>query len=152
MSSDVSTTTQPDNRSVWPIFIAGLLMIALGWGATELIRLWVATGSNVEAEAAVVRTKNLQELHASNEKELTGYSWVDKDKGTVRIPIQRAMELEIAALNTRKPQPGTLIDPDAAAAEAAAKAAPVSDPVPANPVSPAPEDTAVATPPTPATN
>lgn len=151
MSSDVSPTTQPGNRSVWPMFIAGLLMIGLFWGATELIRSWVATGSNTEAEAAVIRTKNLQELQASNQKELEGYSWADKEKGTVRIPIQRAMELEIAVLNERKPQPGTLIDPDAAAAEAAAKAPATAAPI-VTPATPAPADAVAPVPPNPGVN
>jgi hypothetical protein len=138
MSSDVHSTTPPSKLSVWPIFLAGLLMIALFWGATELMRSWIATGSNIEAELAVTRTKNLQDLHASDQKELEGFSWVDKEKGTVRIPIQRAMELELAALNERKPQPGTLIDPEAAAAEAAAASASLAAPAVPAPAVPAP--------------
>jgi len=150
MSSDVHSTTPPSKLSVWPIFLAGLLMIALFWGATELMRSWIATGSNIEAELAVTRTKNLQELTALNQKELEGYSWVDKEKGTVRIPIQRAMELAIVTLNERKPQPGTLIDPDAAAAEAAAAAAATTAPAPAaiTPVTPPAPAEAEATVPT----
>lgn len=149
MASDISASTPTSSRSVWPMLVLGLAMIALFWGATELIRSWVSTGSNYEEEQAAIRIKNLQDLHATNQQELEGYSWVDKDKGSVRIPIQRAMELEIATLNTLKPKPGTLIDPDAAAAEAAAAAAPAES-APATPDAPAPVTPTPETPQAPA--
>lgn len=37
--------------------------------------------------------KDLQELRAAEDKLLTTYGWVDKNAGTVRIPIARAMDL-----------------------------------------------------------
>lgn len=126
MSSASPDTTRATLRSVLPIFLAGLLMILLFWGSTELIRSWVATGSNYDAEQEEIRIKNLQDLTETNRAELSGYTWVDRDAGTVRIPIERAMELEIAALNEIKPKPSTLIDPEAAAAEATAKAPPAT--------------------------
>ncbi len=36
---------------------------------------------------------NLEELRAAEEKLLGSYSWVHKEKGIVRIPIDRAMEI-----------------------------------------------------------
>lgn len=36
---------------------------------------------------------DLRHLRASEEKVLTSYAWVDADKGIVRIPIERAMDL-----------------------------------------------------------
>jgi hypothetical protein len=36
---------------------------------------------------------HLAEMRAAQERELTTYGWVDKEKQTVRIPIDRAMEL-----------------------------------------------------------
>lgn len=38
----------------------------------------------------------LQEVRSQHEQELSSYGWVDKEKGVVRIPIERAMELLIA--------------------------------------------------------
>ncbi len=35
----------------------------------------------------------MAQMRAAEEKVLTGYAWVDKDKGIVRIPIARAMEI-----------------------------------------------------------
>jgi hypothetical protein len=36
---------------------------------------------------------DLGQLHAAEDAALTGYGWVDKQAGIVRIPIERAMEL-----------------------------------------------------------
>jgi len=40
-------------------------------------------------------TIELKELHSSEDRILTTYGWVDRNKGVVRIPIDRAMELEL---------------------------------------------------------
>ena len=37
--------------------------------------------------------KDLKEMRAAEEKILTSYDWVDRQAGTVRIPIERAMQL-----------------------------------------------------------
>jgi hypothetical protein len=37
----------------------------------------------------------IQELHAQEDKTLSTYGWMDKNKGVVRIPIDRAMELQL---------------------------------------------------------
>jgi hypothetical protein len=37
--------------------------------------------------------RNLAEMRAAEERELTTYGWADKEKQAVRIPIDRAMEL-----------------------------------------------------------
>jgi len=37
----------------------------------------------------------LEQLHAQEEQTLSTYGWVDKSKGMVRIPLQRAMELQM---------------------------------------------------------
>ena len=37
--------------------------------------------------------KDLDELHKAENDLLTSYGWVDKSAGTVRIPIDRAMEI-----------------------------------------------------------
>lgn len=36
---------------------------------------------------------NLAELRAAEETDLTSYGWIDRGKGTVRIPIEQAMQL-----------------------------------------------------------
>jgi hypothetical protein len=37
----------------------------------------------------------LQDLHAREEQILSSYGWTDRQKGVVRIPIDRAMDLQL---------------------------------------------------------
>jgi hypothetical protein len=37
----------------------------------------------------------IQQLHAQEDQTLSTYGWVDKGKGMVRIPLARAMELQM---------------------------------------------------------
>ena len=47
----------------------------------------------------------LQELHAQEDKRLSTYGWTDEKAGVVRIPIDRAMELQLMrGFPTRKEQ------------------------------------------------
>jgi hypothetical protein len=46
-----------------------------------------------EPNLQVSPRSDLEELLAAEQKQLDSYGWVDKDKGIVRIPIERAMEL-----------------------------------------------------------
>ena len=41
------------------------------------------------------RYKFLQDQRAADAKALNEYDWVDKDKGIVRLPVQRALELTL---------------------------------------------------------
>ena len=41
------------------------------------------------------RHKFLQEQRAADAKAVTEYDWQDKDKGIVRLPVQRALELTL---------------------------------------------------------
>ncbi len=47
-------------------------------------------------------TAQLQDLHKREDDALKGYSYVDKSKGQVRIPIDRAMELLISEVQAGK--------------------------------------------------
>jgi hypothetical protein len=62
-------------------------------------------GSDYEQTRAQKRMERLKALREENQKELTTYAWVDKNKGVVRIPIDRAMELTVAELAQKKPAP-----------------------------------------------
>ncbi len=41
--------------------------------------------------------QDVADLHAREDLLLENYSWVDQSKGMVRIPIERAMEIDCAA-------------------------------------------------------
>jgi hypothetical protein len=97
-------------------------------------------GSDYEETRAKKRMENLKTLREDAEKALTTYAWVDKNKGVVRIPISRAMELTVAQLSRQKPAPAGPI----ATPEAQATAAPAGSPQPAAPQS-SPQASAPAT-------
>ena len=61
--------------------------------------------SDYEEMRAKKRMERLKALQEENQKELTTYTWVDKNKGAARIPIDRAMELTVADLAQKKPAP-----------------------------------------------
>jgi hypothetical protein len=60
-----------------------------------------------------LRLKNLNDLNTENQKTLTSYRWIDKGKGIVGIPIDRAMEVEIADLTANHPHAAGPITPAA---------------------------------------
>jgi len=86
-------------------------------------------GSDYEEARAKKRMERLNALHEENQKELTTYGWVDKNKGVARIPINRAMELTVADLSQQKPAPaGPITTPPPAQSSPAAAVSPASAP------------------------
>jgi hypothetical protein len=100
-------------------------------------------GSNYEQERAKQRMEKVKPLQ-DDAKSLTTYGWIDKNKGTVRIPIQRAMELAVVDLANKKPAIAGPIatPPPAAAAQAAAAPAPGASASPRASASPKPNSVA----------
>ena len=95
-------------------------------------------GSDYEQTRAQKRMERLKALREDNQKELTSYAWVDKNKGVARIPIDRAMELTVAELAQKKPAPAGPI----------ATPAPQPPPAGTSPAAPAiPQGAAVSSPP-----
>jgi hypothetical protein len=97
-------------------------------------------GSDYEQTRAQKRMERLKALHEENQKELTTYAWVDKNKGVARIPIDRAMELTVAELAQKKPAPaGPIATPATQPAPAGASpAAPAASPAAQVSTSPSP--------------
>ena len=89
-------------------------------------------GDTYEQMRAEARTKKLKDARDEESKALTRYAWVDKNKGTVRLPIDRAMELTVADLANKKPAPAYAIAvPESSAAPGgAASASPAPSPSP----------------------
>src|SRR5260370_42460380 len=81
-------------------------------------------GDTYEQMRAEARAKKLKDARDEDAKALTTYAWVDKNKGTVRLPINRAMELTVADLANKNPAPAYAITaPESSAAPGAAAAA-----------------------------
>ncbi|PYL09603.1 MAG: hypothetical protein DME34_02165 [Verrucomicrobia bacterium] len=95
-------------------------------------------GDTYEQERAKKRADNLKAAREADAKELGSYGWIDKNKGVVRVPIARAMELTVAELSRQRPAPA---NPIAAAAAQAASPAPAGAAPPSPSASPAPQPT-----------
>jgi hypothetical protein len=87
-------------------------------------------GSDYEETRAKKRMENLKTAQGDAEKALNTYAWVDKNKGVVRIPISRAMELTVADLAQKKPAQAGPIATPAAQASPAGATSPAASPAP----------------------
>jgi hypothetical protein len=94
---------QPKGKSSGPMIVTGLVMILLFSGFVIFLVSEGESIPNVEEVHAQTRLKNLADLNAENQKILTQYHWVDKGKGVVGVPIDRAMDLVLAELQSIKP-------------------------------------------------
>lgn len=115
-----SVATEPDTVSVGGIArfavllaVVSLVALAVVWGMFQLLerrtRAREARPTPVEAEHPLTADQrlppqprleidpgaDLASLRAQEDAWLNGYGWVDKPSGTVRIPIERAMELMV---------------------------------------------------------
>ena len=111
----------------------GIVLLFLFFGIFVLV-LVAATphGNNYEAKRARAREEKLKTTRDAATKELSAYAWVDKAKGVARIPIDRAMQLTMRDLASKKPAAANPIE----TAALTPAPAPVASPAP--PVSPAP--------------
>ena len=95
----------PKKSGAW-FFILGIGLIALFLLATNFFRGGTSATTDPEDPARdAERVKNLADLKAENEKKLNSYAWVDQTKGSVQIPINQAITLALAKLNSTKPAP-----------------------------------------------
>jgi hypothetical protein len=108
---------------------AGLIIVLL-FAVLVVLLVWQRQGiPTVEDVKKQERLKILADLNAENEKILTQYRWVDKSKGIVGIPIDRAMDLVLADLKTNKPHAaGPIATPAPAATPAPKTAQPAASP------------------------
>ena len=131
MPNDEDTLAHPEQPrfllSAWlwavALFVFFGAIVAITFGAMH-------RGSTYEDERAKTRAEKLKSAREEWNTKLNNYGWVDKDKGVAHIPIQRAMQLELAELQSKKPAPAGPI------ATPAPEAAPVTEtgaPQPANP-------------------
>jgi len=101
------------------IIVTGLVMVLL---FCLFVLFLVSQGQsipNVEEVKAETRLKNLADLNVENQKILTQYRWIDKSKGVVGIPIDRAMDLVLVQLQSTQPHPAGPVNTPAAPASPA---------------------------------
>jgi hypothetical protein len=102
------------SRISMPMIVTGLVMILLFAVLAGFLVSQRASIPTVDEQTAQVRLKNLAELNAENQKALTQYHWIDKSKGVVGIPVNRAMDLVLAELQANKPHAAGPVNPPAA--------------------------------------
>jgi len=81
-------------RCSYAIAVLGAFLIV---GALVWAMKYYTTPPSIVAERAALRTKNLTELRAAEEQAMENYGWVDQPKGIVRLTVDRAVELTVAA-------------------------------------------------------
>ena len=93
----------------------GLVLVLLIGGLIALV-VWQRQGiPTYDEQRRELRLKNLAELNAENQRILTQYHWVDKNKGIVGLPIERAMQLVLSDLQASRPHPAGPINTPAPA-------------------------------------
>jgi hypothetical protein len=97
--------------------VHSLIIVLCGVGFTLVVAvllIWLHSWFYVVRDEVVqdtvlsVRDPRLKELRDTETQELTTYGWVDQEKGIVRIPIDRAMDLLVQESASRRtpPAPG----------------------------------------------
>jgi hypothetical protein len=142
----------PAPFSTW----VGIVLLFILFGVIVLAIIGPSPrGSDYEEMRAKKRMENLKTSREDAEKALNTYTWIDKNKGTVRIPISRAMELTVAQLAQQKPaaagpiatpgaqagSPAPAGSPQPGATQPGVSPSPASQSPPPAPVSPAPAKT-----------
>ena len=125
--SDANQSSRFSVSTVVTILVLLLLFAGLVWFVTYQRESIAAS----EPGRRELRLKNLNDLNTENQKVLTSYRWIDRGKGVVGIPIDHAMELEVADLAANHPHaagPITLPVPNPTPSTAGS---PAQKPVPA---------------------
>jgi hypothetical protein len=120
MADEESLRHIAHSRAPFSAWLGILILFAL-FGVIVLAVIGPAPRrDSYEETRAKKRVDNLKTLRDEDAKALTNYSWVDKNKGTARIPISHAMEITVAELAQKKPAPaGPIATPPPQAANPA---------------------------------
>ena len=113
----------PRPKTLWRVIAGGMVLLLIFVLVVRLLT-GLAPVPDEDAARAAERAKARADLQAENAKKLEAYAWVDQAKGTVQIPIARAMELVIAELNSQAPAPAGPIATPAPSPEASPGASP----------------------------
>src|SRR6476661_6827437 len=124
----MADVTSPPAAARPPILFGawlGVVLLFLFFGIFVFV-LVAATphGNSYEQKRAEAREKKVNDARNAATQELNSYAWVDKGKGIARIPIDRAMELTLRDLASKKPAPANPIETPAQAPASGASPAP----------------------------
>ncbi len=92
----------------WRAFFGGVFLFCAFAALVIVVFAASLPKESVEKARAEARAQKLAALRAEDAVKLTGYKWANKQKGTVAIPIDRAMELVLADLKMKTPHPSSV--------------------------------------------
>jgi hypothetical protein len=87
-----------DEVRATPILMVGIVSVILFAAGVFAISAWFTHLENDEADVKArqpVMPPDLRSARDRQEMDLVTYGWVDREKGIVRLPIDRAMELVV---------------------------------------------------------
>lgn len=94
---------EPRGVNVWPVLgavVGFLLFVALWLTGIYFYYNWSTSGLRPPIPLAFPKPQlqrtpllNLQTLEARQRSQLEGYAWADRNRGIIRIPIERAMQI-----------------------------------------------------------
>jgi len=116
-SSSLSQRRHPYLPGLW--LAIGFLALA---SVTFMLRPFGVTPQTVTESAAKIRIEKLKKAQDEQQKLVSTYGWIEKDKGVAHIPIDKAMQLSVATLRLNPPHPAyaiTNIQPSAISAAGA---------------------------------
>ena len=107
-------STAPREKSIWPMFFGAFVLFAL---FAAFVAWMLRSGDPASFDEEAIRAKErydiLARIREENKALTTGYGWADQAKGTVRVPLERAMELTTAKLAAQgEPRPAYPVDPN----------------------------------------
>ena len=103
-SNSISQRRHPYLPGLW--LAIGFLALA---SITFMLRPFGVTPSTVTESAAKVRIEKLKKAQEEQQKLVTTFGWIEKDKGVAHIPIEKAMQLTVATLRLDPPHPAYAI-------------------------------------------
>lgn len=137
-------STELKKASVGPAFAGGILVFLL-FAIIVLVGFrFLPKSESYDDKRAAARVEKLNLLQKENHEKLSIYAWINRGKGIVQLPIERAGELVLAELRARTVQPSTVKVENPY--PAGLQQPPPAASVPAASASPAPGAPAVATP------
>jgi len=109
MSNATTSAVPPRAKaSVGPAYIWGLILFS---AFAVIAYFWFhasGTEQSYDEKRGTARVTKLQTLRQEDQKSLSSYGWVNKEKGVAHIPIDRAMELVSSELKDSKVAPSTV--------------------------------------------
>ena len=81
-----------NERTVWPVGFAFLIACFLFTAFVAKLE-WSVPVPAIDADLAAVRARALVEIRAAETQALNQPSWIDENRGLVRLPIEVAMQM-----------------------------------------------------------